>query len=277
MNDALFISKLKLTCQLSIIDNRSVSEEILRELMSISNSSKVKTRISIVLGEIENVKISELTFNQCFRLVKKRDCSDRILEEAYKYWKGRHGEDHELIQEIARHLNTPTHILSELIVDWDNWRIRQAAAGNPNTLTADLEVCLKNDDDTDVLLAAVCNPSTPIEAIVALSMHEDPDRRWVAASSPNLPAVELDRLVDDESGDVYEQAIENPNLAIETKVWIVYSGKFEDTNSFLVEDDIENLIKKNPEMRSRVEELKAMVELGVRPTLESINLDEINI
>lgn len=277
MNEALFISTLKLTCQLSIIDNRSVSNEVLRELMGISNSPKVKSRISLVLGEVENLKISELTFNQCLKLVKRRDCPDCMLEEAYKYWKGNHGQDYELMEEIGRHSNTPTYILSEMIVDWDNWKIRQAAAGNPNTLPADLEGCLKNDDDSDVLIAAACNPSTPIEAIVALSMHADSEYRYAAAHSPKLPAIELDRLVDDECDYVYERAIENPNLAIETKVWIVYSSKYEDTNWVNIRYEIENLIKENPEMRSRVEELKAMVELGVRPVIESINLDEINI
>jgi hypothetical protein len=279
MNEALFISKLKLTCQLSIIDNRSVSEEILKELMSISNSSKVKSRIGIVLGELENVAVSELTFNQCLRLVKRSNCPSGILEEAYKQWEGKHGEDYELMRIIGGHLNTPTYILSQIIVSY-NWSNREITARNPNTPSADLEKCLEVDDDLDVLTAAAKNPSTPIEAIIALSKSEDPDRRWAAACSPRLPARFLDGLVDDESEDIFHQVLDNPNLAMESMVWALYSGRhLSRIPDHLLSQTRKRLerIEAEPGMRSQVESLKAAAELGIRPSIELINLNEINI
>ena len=289
MNEVLFISKLKLACQLSLIDNRSVSNEILRELMSMTDSEKVKSRISIMLGEFENVKVCELTFNQCLNLVKRKSCPSNILEDAYKYWPHKHGNDHELMKVIAAHLNTPTYILSKMIVDRDNWRVRDAAAGNPNTLSADLEGCLENDDDTDVLKSAANNPSMPIEALVESSKSDNEDRRWAVATSSRLPSIELDRLVDDEYEVVFDAVIENSNLAMETIIWLLYS----DVHKYHVElespyseqkeianflrSTLRSMIKKNPELKSRAEELESMATLGVRSYLKPADLSELDL
>jgi len=296
MNQISFILSLKEICQLSIIDNKSVSDDILRGLRAATSSNKIKARIDLVLKGYDSIDLNELTYAKCKKITEDPNCPSDILLSAYEKWRG-HGDEGDFGSigcQVAKHPNANRRLL-DILKDSEYWRVRDSVAENRNAHPDILIHLLKNDEDCDVVRTLINNPATPVQAIIdelrqsKRAQHNLMDE--VLLECEWLPAEVLDDAIQDGSSDeAIWTVIDNPSTAIETLVWIrdnpngtslhrSQKGIGKSGSGF--RDDaagaIEERLKACPSLKSDVERFEAQAQLGIRPSVGSIDLSKIDI
>lgn len=286
MNEISFILSLKEICQLSIIDNKSVSDDMLRELRASTSSNKIKARIDLVLKEYDSINLDELTYAKCEKIIKDPNCPSDALLSIYEKWRG-HGYEGDsgsismqVSLQVAKHPNAPHHLL-DILKDSEYWKVRDCVAENKNAHPDVLIHLLKNDEDSDVVRTLINNPATPVQAIIDELRHskrtQDNLMDEVLLECEWLPAEVLDDAIHDGSSrDAIWTVIDNPSTAIETLVWINVSWPESDFRDGAAEV-IEERLKACPSLKSDVERFEAQAQLGIRPSVDSINLSKIDI
>lgn len=113
---------------------------------------------------------------------------------------------------VARNRNTPPEVLRTLTKDSDGAVILNALANGSTPVNAIEPFYDKPLDNAQVGCALVENPNTPPEVLSRWSHSPNSRVRWFVADNPNLPTDDLMRLVQDSHDDTVVTAATNPSL-----------------------------------------------------------------
>ncbi len=194
----------------NIARHKNATNQLL-ELLSLNNIASV--------GVAENPNTHMITLLKLSRskdlrvrlyVAKNKKASPYILKKLYL----NNTCSFDIVEEIAKNLNTPPEIL-QLIFDENTDKLIKVALAENSSTPPEILNKLSRSFNRYILREIVDNPSTPSKALRRLFYLTNSKFNKFIASNPNTPKDIMKKLANIKDGEIIRRIVQNPNAPSE--------------------------------------------------------------